>query len=69
MAQEHHTLYAVMAIGFAWPSKMIIGLSYALEFYPESSKITMIVAYIILNALINVGLPFYYSMHGEWYTL
>ena len=69
MAQEHHTLYAVVAIGFAWPSKMIVGLSYALEFYPERSKITMVITYIIFNALIIGGLPIYYSMHGDWYTL
>lgn len=69
MAQEHHSLYAIMAIGFAWPSKMIVGLSYALEFFPERSKIPMIIAYIIFNALIIGGLPFYYSMQGDWYTI
>lgn len=69
MLQEHHTLYAIMAVGFAWPSKTIVGLSYALEFYPENSKIYIFIAYILLNGLIIGSLPFFYSLHGDWYTL
>jgi hypothetical protein len=58
-----------MGIGLSWPSKTIVGLSYALEFYPERQKIPMLIGYILMNGVMICGLPFYYSMHGDWYTI
>ena len=69
MAYDNFTIYAVLGVAISYPAKMILGLNYAMEFGAEKDKLIAIVRYIILNAMVILGLPLYYEIHKDWYTI
>ena len=48
-------------LGIAWPGKLLVGLQYILEFYPQSSAYQLTAIYLILNSWAVMFMPTFYE--------
>ena len=63
IVSDNYTLGRIgfFILGFAWPGKLLVGLQYILEFYPQKSSFQIIAIYLILNSWAVTFMPTFYE--------
>ena len=72
MITESHDVAFVLLIlmGLTWPGKLLVGLTYILDFFPISLHILYLYAFLVLNGIFLMFLPIYYDqITKDYYPL
>jgi len=68
LAESHQLAFALLVVmGLTWPGKLLVGLTFILDFYPLSLHRYYTCVFLVLNGISLVFLPIYYDQISKDY--